>query len=134
MRSIIRRCCCRGYSSRNISYNEMLELMKNNPVVIIDVRSKQEFAEGHFDGAINIPLCDIKSSIGNIVPNKNQIIILYCSEGIRSMKAKKILDSMGYSRTYNWGRGKILSLKSKAYNLKHYLKVKHAHILNFPIK
>ena len=93
VRSIIRRCCCRGYSSRNISYNEMLELMKNNPVVIIDVRSKQEFAEGHFDGAINIPLCDIKKSIGSIVPNKNQIIILYCSEGIRSMKAKKILDS-----------------------------------------
>ena len=53
------------------------------------------------NGAINIPLFNIEKEIGNVVRNKNDIIILYCSSGNRSKEAKKILENMGYQEVYN---------------------------------
>ena len=75
--------------------------MKNKIVYLIDVRSGQEYEEGHLNGAINIPLFNIEKEIGNVVRNKNDIIILYCSSGNRSKEAKMILENLGYQEVYN---------------------------------
>lgn len=98
---IIRRCCCRGCGQKTIRYNELKNLMYQYNVIIIDVRSQQEYYEGHYDGAINIPLFELKKKIGERVRDKNQIIVVYCSAGIRSMKAQNMLNIMGYSNVYN---------------------------------
>ena len=79
----------------------MLKIANSQPVAIIDVRSKQEYKEGHIDGAINIPLFDIKRDIQTYVADKNTIVILYCDAGVRSRKAQKILISLGYRNAYN---------------------------------
>ena len=95
-----RYCCYRNETNGDISYNEMQKILKTKSAILIDVRSKQEFNEGHFNGAINIPLNDI-NIITNKIKDKNKYIILYCSSGIRSKKAQKILISDGYMNVYN---------------------------------
>lgn len=103
---IIRRCCCyRRCCSKDINYKEMLQLLEKSSFLIIDVRSEQEYKEGHMSGAINIPLYAVKSVVPKKVKDKNQSMILYCSGGIRSKKAQIILESMGYQNVYNVTEG-----------------------------
>ena len=69
--------------------------------MLIDVRSKQEYKEGHLDGSINIPLFDIKRDIINYVKDKKKVIVVYCDAGIRSLNAQKVLNAQGYTNVYN---------------------------------
>lgn len=97
----IKRIFYRSIENKEISYKNLKELMKNKTVYLIDVRSNQEYEEGHLDGAINISLYNIEKQIGNYVKNKTDIIILYCSSGGRSREAKRILENSGYEEVYN---------------------------------
>ncbi len=88
-------------SSKEIEQKEALDILKKHPnAILIDVRSSQEFNEGHLAGTINLPVYDIAKNIGKIVTNRDNIIILYCSVGIRSKKAAKILDDLCYTNVY----------------------------------
>lgn len=87
--------------NRNIEQIEFDDLNKNKQCIIIDVRSKQEYLEGHLNGAINIPLNKIKEQIEFKIPNKQQDIILYCQAGVRSMKAANIIEKLGYTNIKN---------------------------------
>ena len=85
----------------NITIKEMLEILKTNSnVVLLDVRSSQEYIEGHIRGSINIPVYDIEKQAKNKL-NKKSIIIVYCSAGIRSKRAIQILEKLGYENLYN---------------------------------
>lgn len=97
----LRKILYRSIESNEISYKKMETIMRNNNVFLIDVRSNREFEEGHLNSAINIPVFNIKNNIENIVPNKQSIIILYCSTGHRSQEAKEILKGLGYENVYN---------------------------------
>ena len=97
----IKRIFYRSIENKEISYKNLKELMKNKTVYLIDVRSNQEYEEGHLDGAINISIYNIEKQIGNYVKNKTDIIILYCSSGGRSREAKRILENLGYEEVYN---------------------------------
>lgn len=81
--------------------NEMIE----RGSILIDVRSPQEYKEGHINGAICIPEYEIKTKIANMVKNKEQRIVLYCDSGARSKKAQKILQKMNYKSVYNLWNG-----------------------------
>ena len=83
---------------RNIKEISFEDIEKEN-YVLIDVRSKREYLEGHLNGAINIPLSIIKKSMNNI--EKNKKILVYCQSGNRSKKALKILEDLGYTDIYN---------------------------------
>lgn len=65
-------------------------------MIFVDVRSKQEYEEGHLNGAINIPLYDIGNNVSTILKDKKEEIIVYCKSGVRSKKAKKKLENLGY--------------------------------------
>ena len=80
---------------------ENLEEFIKTGVTIIDVRSKQEYDEGHIDGAILIPEYEIKERIEEIVKNKEEKILVYCSSGTRSKIAQKELIKKGYKNVYN---------------------------------
>lgn len=69
--------------------------------VLIDVRSRREFKEGHLNGAVNIPLPDITKNIEKQIINKQSKILIYCQYGIRSKKAACILNDIGYTEVYN---------------------------------
>ena len=73
--------------------NVMSEAVKLN-AVIIDVRDRNEFLQGHIPMAINIPLEKIKSDNFNVPRGKP--LILYCERGASSMYAARILSNRGY--------------------------------------
>lgn len=78
--------------------------------VIVDVRSKGEFRDGHIQGALNIPVDILRQNL-NQLKNKNQVIITCCASGMRSASAKSILKANGYTEVYNGGGWS--NLKSK---------------------
>ena len=70
--------------------------------IILDVRSKGEFAGGHIKGAVNIPVDQLNANLHRI-PNKDKTIITCCASGMRSSSAKRILQSNGYKNVHNGG-------------------------------
>lgn len=78
-----------------------LDEMMANGAVILDVRSKAEFAGGHLNNSINIPLDVLKASIDQLDPSKP--VITCCASGIRSASAKNILKSKGFEEVRNGG-------------------------------
>lgn len=101
----LRRIWYRSASNKDISYEELKKFIKNKDIYLIDVRSGQEYEEGHLDGALNIPFYNIEKDIEKNIKNKDDTIILYCSSGSRSKKAKEILERLGYSEVYNLKEG-----------------------------
>lgn len=85
----------------NISAKEMSEIMRTNDnAVLLDVRSTQEYYEGHINGSINIPVYDLeKTALSKL--NNDSIIIVYCSAGVRSKRAIQTLKKLGYKNLYN---------------------------------
>ncbi|MEJ5189600.1 MAG: rhodanese-like domain-containing protein [Breznakiellaceae bacterium] len=77
--------------------------VRERKALLIDVRTPQEFAEGHLSGAINVPLDTIAENIQKIVPQKDQPIVLYCRSGNRSGQALSILKTLGYTNLHNGG-------------------------------
>lgn len=81
--------------------SEDFEALINNGAVIVDVRTKAEFAQGHIKSSINIPL----DTIHNFIPQlkKHNHIIVCCKSGGRAMRAKSILKSSGIENVSNGG-------------------------------
>lgn len=89
---------------------EMEEFRENDGALLLDVREEDEFAEGHIEGAKNLPLSKINQA-EKILKNKDQDIYVYCRSGARSGKAVGELNKMGYSKAKNIGG--IISYKGK---------------------
>ena len=88
-------------TKESLTVNEAKEMLLNNEnVILLDVRSSQEYEEGHLPNAINVPTYEINRKIENIIKDKNTIIICYCSVGIRSKKTVKMLKKLGYINLY----------------------------------
>ena len=85
------------------------ELVKQG-AIIMDVRTKAEYAGGHIRDSINIPLDKIDANLGKL-KSKNQVIITCCASGSRSAMAQSGLKSRGYTNVYNGGGW--MSLRNK---------------------
>lgn len=72
-------------------------------LLVIDVRTADEYAQGHLAGALNIPYDEIASRIAAVAPDKNRRIVLYCRSGRRSGIAQQTLQGLGYQRVENAG-------------------------------
>ncbi|MGX9462956.1 rhodanese-like domain-containing protein [Shewanella sp. A14] len=72
-------------------------------VMVIDVRTAEEFAAGHINGAINIPFDQIVPELTKLNLTKDTDLVLYCRSGRRSGIAQNALVKQGYSKTYNAG-------------------------------
>ena len=99
-----------GYVAGNIINGSMpviywreLRDADRQKLTLIDVRTKEEFALGAIDGAINIPLDDIRDRIGEIPHDKP--IVVYCAVGLRGYLAQRILLGRGYSHVRNLSGG-----------------------------
>lgn len=74
-----------------------------NDCILIDVRSPSEFATGHIEGSINLPLgCDL-SQMGTTCPNTDANILVFCASGMRSSTFKTLLEKQGYKNVINGG-------------------------------
>ena len=71
--------------------------------VIIDARTEEEFAEGHIENAILIPEYEIANRAENELPDKEQLILVYCRSGRRSKIASEELVKLGYTNVKEFG-------------------------------
>ncbi len=82
------------------------------PAVIIDVRTAEEFASGHVEGAVNIPHEQIAQGISSLKHlRKGSLIVLYCRSGRRSGIAAETLERLGYTRVINAGSKEDLTAR-----------------------
>ena len=70
--------------------------------VLLDVRTPQEYREGHIPGSKNLPLQTI-DKVDSIVENKDTVLYVYCHSGARSRQATAMLQQMGYANVQNIG-------------------------------
>lgn len=70
--------------------------------VLLDVRSPQEYREGHIPGSQNMPLQQL-DKVEEVTENKDTILYVYCHSGARSRQAVSLLKHMGYTNVHNIG-------------------------------
>lgn len=97
----MKRIFYRSMMENDINYEIAKKLLREKNGVLIDVRSKQEYEEGHLPTAIHISLYDLQKQIEKNVKDKSQLLVVCCATGNRSMQAKQILEEMGYEEVYN---------------------------------
>ena len=89
---------------RQISMSEAQQLMESEKdYIILDVRTEAEFADRHIPGAINIPNETIGDAELSQLPDKGQLILVYCRSGNRSKQASEKLVQLGYSNIVEFG-------------------------------
>ncbi len=74
----------------------------NDGAIIVDVRTKGEYAGGHINKSINIPLDVLPKQLKKL-KDKNKTVITCCASGMRSASAKRILKANGYDNVHNGG-------------------------------
>lgn len=88
----------------NITAEEAKRMMDTEDnYVILDVRTEEEFAAGHIEGAILIPDYEIETLAPTRLPDKEQMLLVYCRSGRRSKLASEALLAMGYTNIYEFG-------------------------------
>jgi len=80
----------------------MEDLLKNPSTTVVDVRETGEFASGHYEGAINIPLGIITAKLDEFRAMSGPVVV-YCRSGNRSGMAMSLLKQAGLSEVYNGG-------------------------------
>ena len=89
---------------RQISMDEAITMMEEESgYVILDVRTPEEFADKHIPGAVNIPNETITAEEIPELPDKDQLILVYCRSGNRSKQASEKLADMGYTNIVEFG-------------------------------
>ena len=89
---------------KHVSMDDIVEIMnENNNYIILDVRTIAEYNEGHIPNAICIPNETIGSNIINELPDKEQLILVYCRSGNRSKQAAEKLRKLGYTNLIEFG-------------------------------
>ncbi len=71
--------------------------------IILDVREQEEFDAGHIEGAILIPYTKIEEQAETIIPQKDQLVLVYCRSGRRSKIAADYLVNLGYTNVKEFG-------------------------------
>ena len=104
---LLSSCRAPAYSAssyRQISMDEAVKMMKDEKnYIILDVRRPDEYAEGHIPGAINVPNEEIGTAEIPELPDKAQIILVYCRSGRRSKEASEKLVKLGYTNIVEFG-------------------------------
>ncbi len=94
----------KSLSYEQISGEEAKEIMDiEADYVIIDARTQEEFDEGHIENAVLIPEYEISERAEKELPDKNQLILVYCRSGRRSKIASQALADLGYTNVKEFG-------------------------------
>ena len=89
---------------KKISPKEATSHMENDKsVLLIDVRTSEEYQNDRIPNSISVPLNNLKSLIEKVAPNKDTELILYCQGGVRAATACNELAKMGYTNINNLG-------------------------------
>jgi phage shock protein E len=80
--------------------------------ILVDVRSPGEFASGHVEGALNMPLDRLQADAGTALPDPSAEMVLYCLSGARSHMAMVWLQQMGYTGARNGGSVGMVAMQT----------------------
>ncbi len=100
--SIICTGCSESYN--HLSMQEAVQMMKTeSDYLIVDVRTREEYDKKHISNAILVPIADIREGKLDALPDKDQLLLLYCRTGRRAEDAAILLAKRGYSKVYEFG-------------------------------
>ena len=89
---------------RRITASEARKMLDENPnIIILDVRTPEEFKEERIAGAILLPIAEIKDRAATVLPDKDAIILVHCRLGRRSEESARMLIELGYTNVYDFG-------------------------------
>jgi rhodanese-related sulfurtransferase len=92
------------FAYKTISVSDANAMIQSSPnLLVVDVRTSQEYAQGHLKGAMNIPLSDLPVQIGGL--DRNRPILVYCQTGVRSAQAATMLVNAGFTQVYDMEGG-----------------------------
>lgn len=78
-------------------------LVSEQGALLLDVRTPEEFAQGHVEGARNLPVQELEAQLASLSGKKDQPIVVYCRSGHRSSRAAKILQGAGFTSVHDLG-------------------------------
>ena len=88
----------------NITAEEAKKIMDTEEgYILLDVRTQEEYDQGHIPGAILIPNTEIEGRAEEVLTDKDQLILVYCRSGRRSKMAAEILVELGYTNIMEFG-------------------------------
>ncbi|MCC8024008.1 MAG: rhodanese-like domain-containing protein [Clostridium sp.] len=86
-----------------ISPEEAKEMMDGKEATVVDVRTPEEYEEGHIPGAVNIPNEEIGDTEPDLLKDKDAVLLIHCRSGVRSKAASDKLVELGYTQIYDFG-------------------------------
>ena len=86
-----------------ITAEEAYEIMVSQEVVVVDVRTREEYDGGHIENAVLVPNESIGSEMPDALPDKEATLLVYCRSGRRSKDAAQKLLALGYQNVYDFG-------------------------------
>mgnify|MGYP001275413940 FL=1 len=84
---------------KKITPQDLVSLTNQDAAKLIDLRSPNEFADGHITGSINIPYADIEDRLHEIKLQEGKSLVLICDSGSQSANAGEVLNKSGYQNT-----------------------------------
>ncbi|HQR86532.1 MAG: sulfurtransferase [Burkholderiales bacterium 35-55-47] len=90
-----------GAATSGLSPTEAVQCMNREKGVVVDVCGRDEYAQGHIKGALNVPLDQLEANLGQAVKNKSTPLILSCASGMRSKRAQAIAQKLGYEKVHS---------------------------------
>ena len=88
---------------KKITLDEAKKMMETQKVIVVDVRTLEEYNEGHIPNAISVPLETIENEAETKLKNKDDLILVYCRSGRRSREAALKLIEKGYTNVIDFG-------------------------------
>ena len=86
-----------------ITAEEAYEMMVSQEVVVVDVRTREEYDGGHIENAVLVPNESIGSEMPEALPDKEATLLIYCRSGRRSKDAAQKLLALGYQNVFDFG-------------------------------
>ena len=96
--------CAQAASYEQITQEEAKQIMDTtNGYILLDTRTQEEYDQSHIPGALLIPHTEIAERAEEELPDKDQVILVYCRSGNRSKQASEILAALGYTNVKEFG-------------------------------
>ena len=96
--------CAQAASYEQITQEEAKKIMDTaNGYILLDTRTQEEYDQSHIPGALLIPHAEIADRAEEELPDKDQVILVYCRSGNRSKQASEVLAELGYTNVKEFG-------------------------------
>lgn len=92
-----------GQAYHRITAEEAKSMMDGGGVIVVDVRTENEYKAGHIPGSILVPNETIDQEAAEVLPDKDAVLLIHCRTGVRSKQASDTLVEMGYQNIYDFG-------------------------------